>query len=427
MAIKKSTPTPKPTPKATTTPVNTTKGFEGLVGAGKGFSDFFNSVGANAGQFGAVLGTTFGQAANPYAPKTANPYAPKPTPTTQIMASNYGMGAGGAVIGKGITPVLKPGANIGTGSGTGTGMGRPAAQKPLSELLRVPGIDAIYQPVVNYLGQQETAAKDRYAVNNANVKNIFSALTGLTAQDSARITKQFTDSLTASKADLAMRTAEARQGAAAGTAQAAATGAERGSGDAMAVNPVQVAAEEGIARSNEYATTWQALQGANQQQAQADLSARGAGYGQQEVGAIQQLAQGLEDRLLAIGGNTAQVQSDIAQAKFGQETNIAQANYAEAIAARDAAQRAAAAASRPAADNTPAIDKIRQQLGSRFDGLLNGLTDAYAEAYTRQNPKGSTKITKPNASDVMAIWVGGGGGTDVVNEANTVARLLYNK
>jgi hypothetical protein len=347
------------------------------------------------------------------------------------MASNYGVGAGKTATGK--TNVIGAGTPVSrivapTGSTGRTGAtGQSAQQRPLSDLLRVQGIDEIYSPVTNYLAQQETAAKDRYATNAANIKNIFSSLTGLTAQDSARITKQFTDSLTASKADLAARTAEARAGSAAGTQQAAATGAERGGGDAMAVNPVQVAAEEGIARSNEYATTWQALQAANQQQAQADISARGAGYGQQQVGAIQQLAQNLEDKLLAIGGNTAQVQSDIAQAKFGQETNIAQANYAEAVAARDAAQRAAAAASRPTADKTPAIDQIRQQLGPRFDGLLNGLTDAYAEAYTRQNPKGSTKVTKPTASDVMAIWVGGGGGTDVLNEANTVARILYNK
>lgn len=422
MAAKKSTPTPKPTPKPAPQGISKTfsdvnKGF-GQSGAdlSKGLSNFFSGIAGGIGAAGTGIGAYLASK-----PQPVKPQAPKPTPLTSAqldkIAANSGIGIGYK------PPTPKP--SVPKPSQIVTG-GAPKAQKPLSELLRVPGIDAIYSPVTDFLAQQETAAKDRYAVNNANIKNIFSALTGLTAQDSARITKQFTDSLTASKANLAARTAEARAGAAAGTEQAMATGAERGGGDAMAVNPVSVAAEEGIARSNEYATTWQALQAANEQQAQADISARGAGYGQQEVGAIQQLAQNLEDKLLAIGGNTAQVQSDIAQAKFGQETNIAQANYAEAVAARNAAAQAAASASK-AVDNTPAIDKIRQQLGPRFDGLMNGLTNAYAEAYTRQNPTGSTKVTKPNASDVMAIWVGQGGGTDVLNEANTVARLLYNK
>jgi hypothetical protein len=424
MAAKKSTPTPKPTPKPapqgiskTASDINKSFGQSGTQ-LSKGLKDLLGGIASTTA--GAVGGLGAYLSSRPQPAKPASPVQNRLT--LDQIAANSGIGVGYKSP-TSVSKIVTPKASTSMGSG----MSKPTASKPLSDLLRVQGIDEIYSPVTNFLAQQETAAKDRYAVNAANIKNIFSSLTGLTAQDSARITKQFKDSLTASKADLAARTAEARAGAAAGAAQATVTGAERGGGPEMVASPVQQAVDESIGRSNEYATTWQALQAANEQQAQADISARGAGYGQQQVGAIQQLAQNLEDRLLAIGGNTAQVQSDIAQAKFGQETNIAQANYAEAIAARDAAQRAAAAASRPTADKTPAIDQIRQQLGPRFDGLLNGLTDAYAEAYTRQNPKGSTKVTKPTASDVMAIWVGSGGGTDVLNEANTVARILYNK
>jgi hypothetical protein len=198
-----------------------------------------------------------------------------------------------------------------------------------------------YQPLLDYLSTQTQAAKDRYAQNKQSISNIFGDLTRLTGEDSARITKQFTDSITSQQMNLATRTAEARAGAAAGTEQAVATGAERGEGPAMNLNPVQVAAEEGIGRSNEYATTWQALQNANQQQAMADISARGAGYGQQEVGAITQLAQNLEDKLLAIGGNTAEVQSDIAKAKLAGQQTVANAKYETAVGEQSAAAKAA--------------------------------------------------------------------------------------
>jgi hypothetical protein len=228
------------------------------------------------------------------------------------------------------------------------------------------------------------------------------------------------------------RTTAANEATAAGVAQAQATGAERGMGPGMAANPIQTATAEGNARATEYQTVWDGLQRANEAQAIADTESRGAGYNQQKIAAISGLQQSLEDRLMEIGGNTAQVQSDIAKAKFGQETNVAQANYAEAVAARNAAAAAAnaqASAAAKAAANLPAVDKIRNAIGTqRFNALNTQLTNAYGRAWAGKNPVGATgKPVPPNASDVMAEWLAQGGNKDLLNEATTLAKNTYNK
>lgn len=233
-------------------------------------------------------------------------------------------------------------------SGTQVRLGAGVGPSKTAQSLYVDPTPA-YSPILDFLKQQEDAAKTRYAENKADIKTIFGALSDVAVKDQARINDQFTKSITQQQMDLAARTAEARTGAAAGVAQAQATGAERGGGPAMATSPVQTAAEEGIARSNEYQTTWEALQNANKQQAIVDTQSRQAGYGQQEIGAVRQLAQNLEDKLLAIGGNTAQVQSDIAKAKIGAVQNVANANYSEIQAKQAAAARAAASAASTAA------------------------------------------------------------------------------
>lgn len=234
-----------------------------------------------------------------------------------------------------------------------------------------------YAPVLDFLKQQEAAAKTRYAENKADIKTIFGALSDVAVKDQARINEQFTKSITQQQMDLAARTAEARTGAAAGVAQAQATGAERGGGPAMATSPVQTAAETGIARSNEYQTTWEALQNANKQQAIVDTQTRQAGYGQQEIGAVRQLAQNLEDKLLAIGGNTAQVQSDIAKAKIGATQTVANANYSEIQAQRAAAARAAASAS-AAANKPKTYPKTLAGMTSYINDIAPSAKDANA-------------------------------------------------
>lgn len=235
--------------------------------------------------------------------------------------------------------VIKPGSIVRLGKGVGgsaPGLANYVAP-PSAQMLYVDPTPA-FAPVLSYLNQQASAASDRYKINKESIKNIFGDLASIAEKDAVRIEDQFKRSIAQQQQDLATRTAEARTAQSAGEAQAAETATERGAGPEMAGSPTATATEEGIARSNEYATTWQALQNATQQQMQADISARGAGYGQQEVGAIQQLAQSLEDRLLAIGGNTAQVQADIAAAKIAGQQQVAQASYSQLQ--QDAAMKA---------------------------------------------------------------------------------------
>lgn len=275
-----------------------------------------------------------------------------------------------------------------------------------------------YQPVLDYLKKQGEAATTRYGQNKTDITNLFGALTTVAAEDAARIKEQFTQSIASQQASLAARTAEARQSAAAGEAQAVATGAERGGGPAMATNPVSVAAEEGIARSNAYQTTWEALQNANKQQAITDVGTRQAGYGQQQVGALKQLAQNLEDRLMEIGGNTAQVQSDIAKAKIGATENVAQANYSEIQAQKAATARANAAAAAAANKTSKGIqgwyERVAKAGGdpAKLEGSVSTAYDEVAKELTKNwDSNLSGKPPVPTKQQVISKWnqINGGG------------------
>jgi hypothetical protein len=268
---------------------------------------------------------------------------------------------------------------------------------------------SVYQPVLANLNDQSDAARKRYETNKANITSIFGALTGLSAADTAAINKQFADSIASQQMSLAARTAEQRAATKAGETQAVATGAERGAGPAMSTNPIAVAAEEGIARSNEYQTTWEALQNTMKNQAVIDTQNRQAGYGQQEVGALQSLAQSLEDRLLALSGDKAQVRSDIAQAQLGARQNVLDAKYQEAQRAKSAAASAAAAANKPKSysrDIAGWSAKLDDTFGAgASNGAIGSVTAAIAEvkaakkAAAATNPKVSTKVSK---SEVIA-------------------------
>lgn len=323
-----------------------------------------------------------------------------------------------AMLAKPAAPTPKPSQIVGGARTGGTG----STAKSIYDYLNVDPT-AIYKPLVDLVQQQRDAANDRYKKNLGDITNIFSALTSVAPADRLRINEQFKNMLTAQQTALATRTAAATAQGNAGAAQAVASGAERGGGDAMVLNPLQTATAEGIGQSNAISSIWEGLQGANQAQALADVDNRGAGYTAQQLAAVQGLQQSLGDRLLGIAGTEADIQSQLAQQKFGIAQNIGQAKYTNALAAQQAAARAAAAS--PA--KAPVIDQVRANLGPRFDYLMSGLENAYAEAWARQNPTGATKVTKPNASDVIAIWSGAGGGSDILNEANTVAKLLYNK
>lgn len=224
--------------------------------------------------------------------------------------------------------VIKPGSIVKLGKGVGGSAPGIAdfMAPPSAQMLYVDPTPA-FAPVLDYLNQQAGAANDRYKVNKQAISNIFGDLASIAEKDAVRIEEQFKQSIAQQQQAVAQRTAEARTAQAAGEQAQAQIATERGAGPEMAGSPTATATEEGIARSNEYQTTWEALQNVTQQQLQADISARGAGYGQQEVGAIQQLAASLEDKLMQIGGNAAQVQADIASAKIAAQQQVAQASY----------------------------------------------------------------------------------------------------
>lgn len=234
-----------------------------------------------------------------------------------------------------------------TGSGATGGMGSGAASGGFTADMLYQDPTSAYQPVLAYLNDQADATRNRYAQNAANISSIFGALSGLSAKDTATINKQFTDSIAAQQMNLAARTVEQRAATKAGETQAVATGAERGEGPAMTTNPIATAAEEGISRSNTYQTTWENLQKVMQNQAVIDTQNRQAGYGQQEVGALQQLQQNLEDQLLKIGGDKAAVRSDIAKAKLDAKQTVLNTKYSEAQDAKAAAAANARAANKP--------------------------------------------------------------------------------
>lgn len=197
-------------------------------------------------------------------------------------------------------------------------------------------IESSYNPVLDFLKKQEQQTNARYAQNSANLKNIFGALTGIAAADTARINEQFKSSLTKQASDLAARTAEQRAAQEAGMAQLAETGAERGNGPALGGSPTATATQEAIGQSNAIQQNWEGLMGAQQANAITDIQNRGAGYGQQEVAANNQMAQNLQDALMAIAGQQAGTQSSIAQAKVSRDQAAANNEFEAAQAANKA-------------------------------------------------------------------------------------------
>lgn len=313
-----------------------------------------------------------------------------------------------------------------SGTRTGTTSGGTGAQaKSIYDYLNVDPT-AIYQPLVDLVQEQRDAANARYAANLGDIKNIFSALTGIGPADKARINDQFKNMLTAQQTALATRTAAATAQGNAGAEQAVSTGAESGGGDAMVLNPLQTATAEGIGQSNAIASIWEGLQGANQAQALADVDARQAGYTAQQLAATQGLQQSLADRLLGIAGTEADIQSQLAQQKFGIAQDIGQAKYSNALAQQQAAARAAAAANTPA--KLTALEKVRASLEpGQFDAIAAQLNSAYARAYAGANPATYTGAGKePSVAAVMAEWATKGN-KNLISQARTIAETIYGR
>jgi hypothetical protein len=220
----------------------------------------------------------------------------------------------------------------------------------------------MYQPAMDFINKQMGAANTRYATNQADIKSIFGNLSTVRAADKLKIQEQFTKSIADQQMSLANRTAEARAGSQAGAEQLAVTAGERGQGPMPASSPVQLAAEEGIARSNEYQQTWEALQNVMSQQAQNDVNAAVRGYDYQQASALDQLRNNLEQRLSGLEGQQVDVQSQLAGAQLQGRQGVMQANYgeiqarkAQEAALRNAQARAAgvAEAARIRAENAP--------------------------------------------------------------------------
>jgi hypothetical protein len=225
----------------------------------------------------------------------------------------------------------------------------------------------MFQPAMDFINRQMGAANQRYATNQADIKSIFGNLSTVRAADKLKIQEQFTKSIADQQLSLANRTAEARAGSQAGAEQLAVTAGERGEGPMPTSTPVQQAAEEGIARSNEYQQTWEALQNVMSQQAQNDVDAAVRGYDYQQASALEQLRNNLEQRLSGLEGQQVDIQSQLAGAQLQGRQGVMQANYGE-MQARQAQQAALAAAQARAAGAGGQAPRVSS---GQFSEILN--------------------------------------------------------
>lgn len=289
-------------------------------------------------------------------------------------------------------------------------------------------LNSVYSPLQDLLKAQQDKANKRYEQNKADITSIFGALSGLTAADTARVNKQFTDSITKQQTDYATRVAQQNLEAQAGTKQAVATGAERGSGPAMTNNPIQAAAAQGNADANAALTNWQGLMQAQQAQTVTDVENRGTGYTQQKLGALNQLSRNFEDTLSQFQAQDATLQSQIAQAKLDQQAAYASS---DAQAAQNADKQLAALQlqelkNKGAMDvatlkakaslargggsgsgNLKGVEAVAAKAkaaGVDFAQLQKSVNEATTIAQAMANPAGSTKFVSPDKALIQSTW-----------------------
>lgn len=289
-------------------------------------------------------------------------------------------------------------------------------------------LSSVYSPLQALLKAQQDKASKRYAQNQADITSIFGALSGLTAEDTARVNKQFTDSITKQQTDYATRVAQQNVEAQAGTKQAAATGAERGSGPAMNVNPIQTAAAQGNADANAALTNWQGLMSAQQAQTVRDVENRGTGYTQQKLGALNQLSRNFEDTLSKFEAQDANLQSQIAQAKLDQQAAYASSDIQAAqnadkqlaalklqelknkgamdvatLKAKTALSRAGGSGS----TNLKGVEAVAakaKSAGVDFAQLQKSVNEATTIAQAMANPAGSKTFKSPDKALIQSTW-----------------------
>jgi hypothetical protein len=190
-----------------------------------------------------------------------------------------------------------------------------------------------FQGALGFIEKQRNQANERYAENKADIANIFGQLTQVNQESQNRVNKQFTDSVTNQQMATAQRVAEARLGAQQTQQSALQAMDERGGGPVgnLAASPVAVEAERGIGRQNALQTIFAGQQGAIQQQTIQNLMAAQQGYGQQRLGAEAGLNRSLEDVLLGLSGQEANVRGDLAAAKLAGRQTVRQANYQQIL------------------------------------------------------------------------------------------------
>ena len=315
--------------------------------------------------------------------------------------------------------------------GQAAGTAATAAQSAL-DATRNAKIDtnlaAVYSPLQDLLKTQQATASKRYAQNQADITSIFGALSSLTAEDTARVNKQFTDSIAKQQTDYATRVAQQQSEAAAGVAGTQAAGAERGSGPAMANNPITAAADAANASANQTLTNWQGLMQAEQAQTVKDVENRGAGYTQQKLGALAQLSKNFEDTLSGFAGQDAQIKSQMAQAKIDAQNALASNDFAAAQAADAQASKlqlqdlknqglmdvatlkakvALAKGSGSGKTNLKGVEAIMSKAataGVPFDVVQKSVQDAYNMVYNTINDGTSKTKGKPSSAAVKNAW-----------------------
>lgn len=269
-----------------------------------------------------------------------------------------------------------------------------------------------FQPVLDQYAQQQAQLQDRYGVNQADIKNIFGNLSTVRAMDKTKIAQQYQTSIQQQQDALAARTAETRMATEAGQQGAATAAAEMGTAGQPAPTSslTAQAAEQGVADSNAYQTTWAALQNVMSQQAQNDVQSAVQGYDYQQTAALEALRNDLEDRLAGINQNMAGTQSQLAQAQLEGRQTVANAQYGEELQRRAAAQSLAAAQAR-AAEKRPSYGKdafgLQQRAadaGVDYSEIQSTVNDAYNSAYALLNPEGSVKKVTPKKSDILNAW-----------------------
>jgi hypothetical protein len=287
---------------------------------------------------------------------------------------------------------------------------------------------AVYSPLQDLLKTQQATASKRYAQNQADITSIFGALSSLTAEDTARVNKQFTDSIAKQNTDYATRVAQQNMETQAGVAGAQTAGAERGSGPAMVNNPITAAADAANASANATLTNWQGLMTAEQNQTVKDVENRGAGYTQQKLGALAQLSKNFEDTLSGFAGQDAQIKSQMAQAKIDAQNALASNDFAAAQAADAQASKlqlqdlknqglmdvatlkakvALAKGSGSGKTNLKGVEAIMSKAaaaGVPFDTVQKSVQDAYNMVYNTINDGTSKTKGKPSSAAVKNAW-----------------------